>query len=178
MIEAILYVFAALMNFFVLTEIITVKLHFGENHTVELGFIIFAIVFKKTKSYRRIRAARSSRLTKLRATRYAFILTLLKRCDVEVRSLRIFIPDSTPSKNALRFGLYNGLVYSFLAFLENNSSFFTASNITLSYSEHNKLKKQLEAEFKISLLDVFISAILFTLQACGRLLYQKVIRND
>ena len=46
MIEAILYVFAALMIFFVLTEIITVKLHFGENHTVELGFIIFAIVFK------------------------------------------------------------------------------------------------------------------------------------
>ena len=175
MTEAILYVFAALMIFFVLTEIITLKLFIGENYTIELNFIVFAIVFKKSKSYKTVKKTKRNKPKRLR---YAFIISLVKRADVTVKSLHVSIPDSSAHKNALRFGMYNGLVYSFLAFLENNSSFFKASNITISFSEHNNLKKELEAEFKISLLDVLIASFLFVLKSFGRLLYQRMIEND
>lgn len=175
MTEAILYVFAALMIFFVLTEIITLKLFIGESYIVELNFIVFAVVFKKSSSYKTVKKAKRGKKKRLR---YSFIISLVKRADVTVRYLRVSIPDGTPYKNALRFGMYNGLVYSFLAFLENNSSFFAASNITISFSEHNNFKKELEAEFKISLLDVLIASVLFVLKSFGRLLYQRVIEND
>ena len=171
MIAAILYTFAALMIFFVLTEIITIKLSIGESYTVELSFIVFAVVFKKSKSYKTVK---SKRRNKRSSRRYRFILSLIKHSEVKIKSLRILIPDDSPHKNALRFGIYNGLVYSFLAFLENNSSFFTADNITLSFSEHNNLKKLLEAEFKISLLDVFIASFIFASKSLIRLLYQRV----
>ena len=175
MIAAILCIFAALMIFFVLTEIITLKLSIGESYTLELSFIVFAVVFKKSKSYKTVK---NKKRNKQSSRRYRFILSLIRRSSIKIKSLRVLIPDDSPYKNALRFGIYNGLVYSFLAFLENNSSFFTANNITLSFSEHNNLKKQLEAEFKISLLDILITSFVFAFKSLIRLPYQRVIQND
>ena len=174
MTEAILLTFAALMIFFVLTEILTIRLFLGENYIVEINFIVFAVVFKKAKSYRKSRRLKKKK-ERDKIFRSPLIISLLHRSEVKINLLRIFISDSTPSKNAIRYGIYTGLVFSFLAFLENNSKFFEASNITLSHSEHNNLKKQLEAEFKISLLDVLITVVSFYVkEVCYRLFARRI----
>lgn len=179
MTEAILALFAALMIFFVLTETLTIKLITGENYIVEINFIVFAVVLKKSKAYKEKRTLKKKNKTKDRIFRSALIVALLRKSSVEIKMLRVFLPDKSPSKNAMRFGLYNTLVFSFLAFLENNSKFFKASNITLSYSAHNNLKKQLDAEFKISLSEVLITTVTFLIkEAYYRLSTRRIRKND
>ena len=176
MTAAILYVFSAIMIFLVLTETVTVKLFSGENYIIEIHFIIFAIVFKKKNYY--IKGFRRSKKRRISPKLYPFILTLMKRTDVRINFMRVYIPDRDPDKNAPHFGLYNAIISSFFAFLDNNSKFFTASNITVLYSEHNNLKKQIEAEFKISITDVFIAFFLYIFKECHRLIWRRVIKND
>lgn len=155
MIGAILSIFAALMIFLILTENLTIIFKHGENYTVfEINFMVFAIVFKHSAFYYRRKRKKTKTFKNL-----LFFKTLLPRASVKIHSLIISVPESEPKKNAIRYGIYHSVTSSILAFIESYSKFFEASNITILYSEHNKFRKQFEAELKISLLDVLICAI-------------------
>ena len=172
---AIFSVLAALIIFFVLTESITINLEYGENCTVKINFIVFAIVFKSngSKSFRQ-----KKKNKKRKRFLYSIASFLLPRSSIKIHYLTLIVPDSLPKFNAVSYGIYSGLLSSFVAFLDNRSKFFEASNITILYSEHNKIKKHLEAELNISLLDVIISfvCLLFS-EIYYRLFAKRILKN-
>ena len=174
MANTVLSLFAALAIFIILTEKLTINLIFGEDYIIEFHFIVFALVIKNSASSEKRRKKddneRKSRFLK----RYHLILSFMRRSDVRINTLSIYVPKSYPMSDALSYGAYSALISSFLTFAENNSRFFEVSNITLSYSEHNTVKKQLEAELKLSLIDAIISYTSFMFSKLRlKLLLQK-----
>lgn len=158
MLGAIFSVLAALIIFLVLTESISINIEYGERCKVKIGFTFFAILLEANdgKAFQRKRKSKV-----FRRFLYPLILYALPRTDIKIHHLDLIIPDSYPKVNAVSYGIYSGLISSFIAFLDNRSRFFEASNITILYSEHNKIKKRLAAEINISFLDVIISLVCF-----------------
>lgn len=176
---AILSVLAALIIFFVLTESLTINLEYGENYTVKFNFMVFAIIFKSSKSHTFKKKKQKKRKKFKKRFFYRLLAILLPRSSVKIHCLILSIPESLPKADAISYGIYSAIISSFVAFLENTSKFFEASNITILYSEHNKIKKQLEAELKISLLDFLISLISFFFsEIYYRLFAKRMLKNN
>lgn len=177
MATAIISLFAALIVFLILTETITLNFKIGENYIIEINFMVFAIVFEKGKSkHRSKRKSKSKRNTDFRFW-YFLVSLLLPYSNVKINSLALYFPKSNPTTDAILYAVYNGVVSSFLSVLENNSNFLNVSNITVSSSEHNTLKKHLDAELKFSLLDVIIAFVKHYILLIYDKLHQRRIRK-
>ena len=136
--------------------------------------MVFAVVFKKNK-FKGVRFKKRKPRAKGKYLKYSIISLLLPRSSVKINSLVISLPKTKPYHDSVLFGVYNGVISSFLSFLENTSNFFEASNIRVEYSEHNIFKKQVDAELKISLLDALISYLkIFALRIYYRLFYKRI----
>ena len=177
MANTVLSLFAALLIFLVLTEILTIKLYLGENYIIELHFIVFAVVLKKSESRKKVRSAKKSKRRQSFNFWYSLILLLMQNSRVKINSLHVSIPKNEPMQDAILYGIYSGITSSFLAFVENNSKFFEASNITFSHSEHNKVKKVLEAELEIFIIDAIISAVKVSLSVLFSRLSEKRMKK-
>lgn len=161
MATAILSLFAALTVFIVLTDSITIDLKIGENYIITVNFMVFAITFKRDKNERNGRFSKKSKRKKNNHFWYSLLMLIIPRSSIKINSLHVILPDGSPHINSISYGIAASLISSFIVFLEYNSKFFEATNIRISYSEHNTLKKELEAEFKISILDLLIIATVF-----------------
>ena len=158
---AVFSLFMALLIFIVLTESLTINLKVGENYTVTFNFIVFAITLKSGCDTKRESKQKSDAKKRKRKFWYSQLILILSGASVRIDSLFITLPDGKPSLNSISYGISATVVSSFLAFLEYNSKFFEARNIRISHSEHNTLKKELEAELKIYLLDLIAIEIGF-----------------
>ncbi len=180
MINVLFSLISALMIFIILTETLSIDLYIGENYIIEIHFIVFAIVLKKSKSNKIKTAKRKSKKLKSLNFRYSLLFSLMRRSSLNIRKLNVTLAKNDPMSDALSYGIYSGLISSFLSFAENNSFFFEAHNITLSHSEHNIFKKEIEAELKLSFVDVIISCVEFLLtKARARIFYKRMrTRNE
>lgn len=175
MANTVLSLFAALLIFIILTEKLTINLFFGEDYIIEFHFIVFALVLKNSASSDNRRQKGNIKNKNKFLKRYHLILSFMRRAYVTINTLDIYVPKSYPMTDALGYGAYSALISSFLTFAENNSSFLEVSNINLSYSEYNTVKKQLDAELKLSLVDVIISYTSFMFL---RLRYKLLLQKD
>ncbi len=151
----------ALLIFIVLTESLTINLNVGENYTVTFSFIVFAITLKSTRKSKGNFKQKTYNKKQKKKFWYSQLMLVLSHSSVKINSLSITLPDGKPSLNSISYGISATVISSFFAFLECNSKFFEARNIRISYSEHNTLKKEFEAELKIYLLDLIALEIGF-----------------
>lgn len=161
MLNAVFSLISALAIFLILTEVLTIKLHYGENYSIEFHFIVFALVLKNSPLKEKRQKNKKRNKQKNFHFFYSLVLILMRHSTVRINNFTVSLPKSKPMNDALNYGICSGLISSLLSFAENNSKFFEASNITLFHSEHNTLKKELDAELKLSLIDAFISYVKF-----------------
>ena len=160
MANTVLSLLAALIIFLILTENLTVYFYIDKSYIIEIHFIIFAVILKKSENGKKRKKEKREKRSFFEP-RYSLLMCFIRHSNVKIHTLDLYIPESDPMKNAINYGIYSGAISSFLAFLENSSRFFEASNITLSYSEHNTVKKQINAELQLSFIDVLIASTEF-----------------
>ncbi|MBE6537350.1 MAG: hypothetical protein E7673_05285 [Ruminococcaceae bacterium] len=174
MIGAILSLFAALIIFLILTESLTINLKYGENYIIKIGFMVFAIVFTSNKSSKKQNNKSKKKQKKNARFWISLIKIILPKSSVKIRSFALSLPEKDPDKNAISYGIYSGLISSAITFFEANTKFFEVADISISYSEHNSIKKQIEAELNISLIDFLISLAYYPINsAYNRLLAMR-----
>ncbi len=171
MLTGILFLFFSLTAFLIFTETVILNIFYFEDTKIfEFNFTLFAISFQKseksknaaTKSIKRKKKKHISKtLVKASISPMFFIL---KNCEINIRELYAFLPISDPFENHIKYGIYNSVFSSLYTLAEEKAKKFSSNNIIINYSEHNKLKLNLDMQIKISLFNIFISALIFVFE--------------
>ncbi len=182
MLTGILYLFFSLTAFLIISEIITINLFYQNSETlVEFNFTIFAVAlnFSKDKKRHQRQKLKRFRLSPYALKKIAFYF--IKKSEIIIYDLVSSLPSEDPATDSLRYGIYNLFLSSLLVFAKENSKKFSADNIILGYSDHNKTELIFKAQFKISLVNILICSIIFVFYSIrsavskkARKLWQKI----
>ncbi|MBQ9070345.1 MAG: hypothetical protein IJY23_03245 [Clostridia bacterium] len=167
---ALIYLFASLLIFLILTEVITVRIVRGDESFFDVNLTLFAIRLTPIKNNDTKKSKKKSKKSNIRS---ALILEILRKSKIVVREFKLTIPEKDPANNAFRGGVYTSVLSSIIAYAEENVAFFHADNIIIDYSAHNELKTTLDADITVRLSSVIGCVFVFLFESVVNKLKQK-----
>ena len=178
MAQAIIYLFASLFIFLILTEIITINFYYGEVIIIDINFMIFAVKFTKRRKQKEDNKNEKKHGRAGKDIFLLFLSSIIRKSDIILHRLDLSLPNKDPAANAIKYGIYTSFISSLLAFAEENSKNFSSDNIIISYSDHNSLKAVIDARIKISLLDIIISVFASIFLTVGRKIVERRAKTN
>ena len=137
-----------LILFILLAETVDVRVRSFDKTVIDINFNLFALRLTSSES---ATTGKKRRKSKKRKFFSSLLLRIMSKGDLKINSLSVVIPKKDPSINAFRIGIYSSLIYSVLAYANENTSFFEAKKINIEYSDHNNFKALVDASVTIGL---------------------------
>ena len=158
MIQALLFLFASLPIFIILTETVKFRLIINETETLQIHFTIFALYLERTKD-KKVQSKGKGKRNRKRSTKlHSFLGRLIPAAEVEISRLAVLLPSSDPSEAALRRASALSLLSSAFALLQNRARNFLIGDITVEPSDNNNLKAILDLSITVSLVRILTAS--------------------
>ncbi len=157
------YLFASLIVFFILTELITLDIYYDEVLTVNINFMVFALRLSKKQS--NVSGGRGKSFRPPINALKSFITRLLKVSFLYVKKLHVFISAKTPFSYAISHGAYSSFISTCLIFAEQACKKFAYDNILVAQSDHTKSKICFNIKIEFTLYSLLICLFLLILNS-------------
>ena len=155
--QSLLILIASLTVFLILTEILTIDIHYGEKTVIDFDLMIFGIRFTQTK--KQDKKGRKKRFRPDFYTTTNIINTLISKSEITIHDISVFYPTTSPDEDAIKIGMCNALLSPALAYAESNSKNFILGNITFEKSANNNYRIALDISLRLYLIS-FLGTII------------------